>query len=329
MKKLQKVLLVLGTILIVIGLFWLIVGFIPPYQVTDDNPWRKDDRTLISAHRGGSNLNPENTEMAFDYVILQSDYVDIVELDVRLTAEDELVIIHDDSVNDTGINEDDTSATEEVMVRNLTYNELCQYNLGINFEDRDGNKPYRDLSLAQAEEKGLIIMKLSEFFDKYNNARDFRLLLEIKDTKDDGKLAVDKAEELLALDKNAWWNDRVMIISFSTDVVKHTLANYPNRYVAGMGYNMVPFLAGSILGLDALFKIEFQSIQTSMISKAGPISINCATQKFVDSAHARNQCVAYWTIDDEEDMRHLISIGADVITTDSPDVLARVLGIIE
>ena len=62
-----------------------------------------------------------------------------------------------------------------------------------------------------------------------------------------------------------------------------------------------------------------------MITKAGPISINCATKQFVNSAHRRNQCVAYWTINEEEDMRHLISIGADVITTNHPDLLAEVL----
>ena len=27
------------------------------------------NRPLISAHRGGSELNPENTEMAFDYIV--------------------------------------------------------------------------------------------------------------------------------------------------------------------------------------------------------------------------------------------------------------------
>ena len=43
------------TILIVLVLFWVVVGLIEPYQVTEENPWRKEDRTLISAHRGGAN----------------------------------------------------------------------------------------------------------------------------------------------------------------------------------------------------------------------------------------------------------------------------------
>jgi glycerophosphoryl diester phosphodiesterase len=60
--------------------------------------------------------------------------------------------------------------------------------------------------------------------------------------------------------------------------------------------------------------------------EAGPIKINCATKRFVKSAHRRNQCVVFWTINEEEDMTHLINIGTDVITTDCPDVLAKLIG---
>ena len=325
MNKLRKALIIIGSILISLGLFWMIVGFIAPYQVTDENPWRSE-KTLISAHRGGANLYPENTQMAFDYVIKETSFTDIVEIDVRLTKgdkdESELVIIHDASINRTGLNED----TEDILIRHRSYEDLAKYNLGINFEV-NGKKPFEKYTKEEdIRNKGLSIMKLSDFLERYNNERDFKLLLEIKDTKEDAKLAVDKAEELLALDKYSWWDERTMIISFSTDAVNHVLDKYPNRYVAGMGYNMVPFLVGSVLGLDSLFKIKYQSVQTSMITKAGPISINCATQRFVDSAHSRNQCVAYWTINDIEDMKHLIGLGADIITTNSPDKLAELLG---
>jgi glycerophosphoryl diester phosphodiesterase len=112
-------------------------------------------------------------------------------------------------------------------------------------------------------------MTLDEFLKKYEDVRDFKVLLEIKDDKELGVKAVDVAEEIIAKYNN--WDERIMIISFSTDVINHTLEKYPNRYVAGMGYNMIPFLAGSILRLDALFKVKYQSVQSSMITKAGPI----------------------------------------------------------
>lgn len=334
MKKLQKVLLIIGVVLVSIGAIWMIISFIPPKAaVSGVNPWRKTDQTLISAHRGGANLNPENTEMAFDYVINTTTYTDIVEIDVRITKDNELVIIHDDTINRTGIlDKDDDPKTVEgdpIVISETYYADLLKYNLGVNFKiDLDNDKvmdqPYKDLTIEKAEELGLTVMTLEEFLDKYEESRYFRLLLEIKDTKELAKKAVDKAEEIIAKYPN--WDERIMMISFSTDAVTHSLENYPNRYVAGMGYNMVGFLVGSVLRVDSLIDVKFQSVQSSMITKAGPIAIDCATQNFVDSAHARNQCVAFWTINDEADMRHLIGLGVDVITTNSPDLLAKVLG---
>ena len=328
MKKLSKVLLTIGIILLVIGAIWTTISFIPPQKAVENNPWRSD-RTLISAHRGGANLNPENTKMAFDYVIKDTTYTDILEIDVRLTKDNQLVVIHDDTIKRTGIHRE--SNESDRLIRECSVSELKEYNLGVNFEPSENYFPYEDTANLSVEERvDLTILTLEEFFSDeigYKEYRDFKLLLEIKDSKEDGILAADITEELLAREENSWWNERTMIISFSTDVISHVLEKYPNRYVAGMGYNMVPFLIGSILRLDALFNVKYQSIQTSMITKAGPIEINCATQTFVDSAHKRNQCVAYWTINERADMEYLISLGADVITTNSPDVLAEVLGI--
>ena len=325
MDKNRKRLLVVGCILVTIALVWVIIGAIRPnLAVSNTNPWRKIDRTLISAHRGGANLNPENTEKAFDYVIDQTSYTDIVEIDVRLTKDNELVIIHDDSINRTGIKDENAS---KVIIRQTEYKDLLKYNLGVNFE-KDGVKPYEYLKEEDLKSEGLQIMTLDQFLYKYQQSRRyFRILLEIKDTKEDARVAVDKAEEIIA--KYPKMDDRIMMISFSTDAVSHCLENYSSRYVAGMGMNMIEFLIGCQLDLDCLFNVKYHSIQTSMITTAGPISIDCATKTFVDSAHARNLCVAYWTINEEDDMRKLIDLGADVITTNSPDLLAKVLGVLK
>lgn len=320
MKKFLKVLLCIG---IVLGLFWGVVNIIPTHKAVEDtNPWRKEDKVLISAHRGGSELNPENTKMAFDYVIKTTSYTDIIELDVWLTKDNVLAINHDATVNRMALAE----GSEDVEVSSHTFEELKAYNLGRNFVDREGKKPYENLSIEEANKKGLTIISFEDFLKEYNGYRDFRVFVEIKDKKDKCCLAVDEVEKLLAKDEYKWWKDRIMFISFTSGVVDHVIENYPGRYVAGMGYGMVPQLAGSVLALDSLFKSEYQSIQTSMEVKAGPISINCATKRFVKSAHKRNQCVAYWTIDDEDDMKFLINIGTDVITTDCPDVLAKLIG---
>lgn len=50
-------------------------------------------RPLVVAHRGASKQAPENTLAAFELAI--EDGADAVELDVRLTSDDELVVMHD------------------------------------------------------------------------------------------------------------------------------------------------------------------------------------------------------------------------------------------
>ncbi len=56
-------------------------------------------RPLIAAHRGSSGAAPENTIAAFNRAI--ADGADMIELDVRLTGDFELVVLHDRSVRRT------------------------------------------------------------------------------------------------------------------------------------------------------------------------------------------------------------------------------------
>lgn len=44
----------------------------------------------------------------------------------------------------------------------------------------------------------------------------------------------------------------------------------------------------------------------------------------VKAAHKHNMAVQYWTINDAEEMRHIIELGADGITTDYPHLFKEV-----
>src|SRR5688572_2391261 len=54
---------------------------------------------LLYGHRGAGGEAPENTEAAFRYA--RALYLDGVQLDVRLSSDDELVVIHDETVDRT------------------------------------------------------------------------------------------------------------------------------------------------------------------------------------------------------------------------------------
>ncbi|MBB6444862.1 glycerophosphodiester phosphodiesterase [Bacillus benzoevorans] len=78
--------------------------------------------TLVFAHRGFSALYPENTMIAFKKA--GDAGADGIELDVQLTKEGEVVVIHDEKVNRTT----DGSG----YVKDLTYSEIKSLNAGMN-----------------------------------------------------------------------------------------------------------------------------------------------------------------------------------------------------
>jgi len=77
----------------------------------------------VIAHRGGSLLAPENTLAAFKNAIaLKADYI---ELDVQLSSDDSLLIMHDGTIDRT------TNGTGGI--RSKTYAQLRTYDAGIKF----------------------------------------------------------------------------------------------------------------------------------------------------------------------------------------------------
>lgn len=324
MKKLRKFLKVCVVIICTLFVFWLVVGLIPAPKSIENNEWLNQrnelNRPLISAHRGGAKLNPENTEMAFDYIV-ENDLADIIEIDVRLTKDNKLVIIHDDTINRTALSEGDA----EVLIGEHTYEELLKYNLGKNFVDRDGKSPYANITLEEAQQLGLTIMLLEEFLEKYESD-DIKVLIEIKDKDELANEVADKTIELLNTKFNSWKED-AMIISFTDSVINYIAKTYPDQLIGALGYNILPEIATHTFGLHALYKANYSCIQTKMVNTAGPLKITAATKEFVAQAHERNQTIAFWTINEPDDMDVCIEIGADIITTDAPDILATKLNL--
>ena len=53
--------------------------------------------------------------------------------------------------------------------------------------------------------------------------------------------------------------------------------------------------------------------------------INLGTTTVINFAHANNLAIQYWTVNSEEDITYLASVGADALITDYPDKAARIL----
>ncbi|MEU4289900.1 glycerophosphodiester phosphodiesterase family protein [Kribbella sp. NPDC026596] len=76
---------------------------------------------IITGHRGALGTEPENTLRSFRRAV--ADGCDEIELDLRVTADGELVIMHDATVDRT------TSGSGEVAV--LSYDEVRSLDAGL------------------------------------------------------------------------------------------------------------------------------------------------------------------------------------------------------
>ena len=99
---------------------------------------------MLFAHRGASTLAPENTMEAFDLAVRLG--VDILELDVHLSADGEVVVIHDANVRRT--------TNGAGLVRQQTYADLRALDAGCRFTTRDGGRHFAD--------RGVVIPRLED-----------------------------------------------------------------------------------------------------------------------------------------------------------------------
>jgi len=141
--------------------------------------------TKVYAHRGASGYAPENTLPAFE--LARDQGADGVELDVQLTADDELVVIHDETVNRT------TNGTGWVK----------DYTLA-------GLKAL-DASMGSEEFAGVTIPTLAEVFDVLADSG-LTINIELKNTV----VAYPGIEEkVLAMIDERDWEHRIVISSFN------------------------------------------------------------------------------------------------------------------
>ena len=181
-------------IVLFILIILMVINIIPPKKVIENNPFivQRGERPLVAAHRGGKNLNPENTFKAFEYATNELD-IDILELDLVSTSDKQIVSIHNLTINASSDVELITGSNEPYYVGEHTYDELLNFNFGYKFTNKSGEQPYKDLVTAdQVDRKQVIrdnhlnISTIDEIFAAYHNT-DLMFIVEIKDKGEIGR----------------------------------------------------------------------------------------------------------------------------------------------
>src|SRR2546428_11122700 len=91
-----------------------------------ESPFSQAGRRLVVAHRGASAIETENTLPAFEAAVRAG--ADVVEFDVRMTADDVAVVMHDPDV--------DRTTDGRGLVRSTTLSALKQLGVELSSGER-------------------------------------------------------------------------------------------------------------------------------------------------------------------------------------------------
>jgi glycerophosphoryl diester phosphodiesterase len=241
----------------------------------------------VIAHRGASAEAPENTLAAFRRAAEMG--AGFVELDLQLTRDSRLVVLHD-AVLDRTTNGSGLAAAK-------TLAELRQLDAGSWFDGRGS-------AGTEGKFAGERIPVLEEVF-AFARDSDVGLYLELK-----SGLLTNAAQTLAAALRSSGEMRRSVVISFDTGVLAQIRKIEP-PIVTGFLYDQAP--ADPVA--EALFAGARQLLP----------QVDLVTPELVGRAHAGDLKVATWTVDAPDEMRELMAAGVDGIITNRPNVLLEVL----
>jgi glycerophosphoryl diester phosphodiesterase/membrane-associated phospholipid phosphatase len=250
----------------------------------------------VIAHAGAQAYAPSNTIEAFDLALELG--ADTLEMDLQLTADDEVVVIHDATV--------DRTAGTAGVVRDLTLAEVQELDAGWYFEDEQGGHPYRG--------QGVTIPTLGEVLERYP---DTHLIVELK--TEGGEAIIQPVVDLL---REHGRDDRsVTVASFSSAYLQPVRAQLPDVPTNMPEGETTGFYVRHLLGLHPWWSPPGEFFQVPEYHDGRHV----VTPRFVHAAERLGVDVQVWTVNEVEQMHRLLDAGVHGIMTDRPDVLVEVL----
>jgi glycerophosphoryl diester phosphodiesterase len=236
----------------------------------------------IFAHRGASAYAPENTLAAFELALRQG--ADGIELDAKLSADNQVMVIHDQSV--------DRTTTHKGRVRDLRLVDLRKMDAGSHFDIAFQGEPIPTLEEVFKAVGQLTIINVE--LTNYASPTD------------------DLPEKVAELVKRHRLNQRVIFSSFNPIALARIRRLIPE---APLGLLALPgrkgYLArawvGRLLGYQNLHP-ELSDVKPSL----------------VDGLHKRGRKIFVYTVNQEADMHRMFSMGVDGIFTDDPVLAEKV-----
>lgn len=244
-------------------------------------------RVYVVAHRGFSGKAPENTLAAF--TMAMETGADMLELDVRLSRDNAVVVIHDQRV--------DRTTDGRGLVQNMTLAELKSLDAGSWFARKYSREriPTLDEVLPILEDQ------------TYVN-------IEVKSDGLSSRGALELETRCLEIVRRNRMEKRVLFSSFDYRIVKRIKQTVPG-IVVGVLYNVI-----KDLGKTPAWLARRASADVFICGKRQ------VTNRMVRNAHDHELRVAVYTLNAEKEVERILRYGVDAIITDFPDVVLKVIG---
>ncbi len=244
------------------------------------------------AHRGGALLAPEETLAAFDAAREAGAHA--LELDLHLSADGELVVFHDRTLDRT------TDGVGPLAEKTLA--ELRTLNAGATFRGPDGGYPYRGEPVR--------IPTFDEVLDAHPG---IPLFVEMK--------VPEAALPLCRAIRAAGREDEVLVAAFSGDALAEFRGACPGVATGAAPGEAVWFVLLALLRLPGLHAAPPEALLFP--EAVGPLRVAAPT--FLRAARRAGLPLLIWTVNDRSDMIRLLDLGVDGILTDDPATLAGIL----
>lgn len=248
-------------------------------------PVAADPFPILMAHRGGGDEAPENSLEAFRHV--RDLGVRYVETDVQLTADDVVVVSHDEVVdrcyNGTGV------------IRQMTYQEISELRTESGEQMlrlADVLEEFPDLYFNIDAKSDAVVDPLLEVLDKAH-AFDRTLIASFSEKRLE-KLRTDLNPEL-STSLGIAAVVRLMLASETVSAAETWRVNGPTRGVRAV---QVP-----------------EKLR----------GIRVVNPRFIATAHTAGMAVHVWTVNEPASMVRLLDWGVDGLVTDRPTMLREIL----
>jgi glycerophosphoryl diester phosphodiesterase len=243
------------------------------------------DRALVVAHRGASADHPENTLAAFEAAARAG--ADVIEFDLRLTADGVPVVLHDEDLSRT--------TDGRGVVRETRLSELKQ------------------LDASRGRGPRLEIPTLAEALDAIGRTG-AGVDLEIKSLGGPDPGRHDLLEATLGVLEEARFPGPVLVSSFNGLTLqrcRELAPGLPTGFLTAVAIDPT-----SALTYARQAGHEFILPQVEAVLEAGPA--------FVEQCHSSGLRVGTWTVDDEPTLEKLLRWGVDAVASNRPGLAVAV-----